>query len=288
MKQKAIIGFAAIMVFLLMKSNAAGGEFRRELSTDRPDKTESPYTVEKCRFQFELQLYGLAFRNTNLSDSVREVVRTGGFNGLAKYGVSDNIDVQFLLMYTGESRWLEQNRSGGSGWSIHDSIAGQSKIPKVEFGDPQIRVKINLKGNDDEGSAFALMPYVSIPTGAEAATADKWEGGLIVPAGFAVNEKIGAGVMVEFDYLSDDDGDGHHLELVTSATTALDVSRVIGLYVELFQSVDLAGNQPWVPTFDTGITFAITGDMQLDLGINIGLNRYADDFAPFLGFSFRL
>jgi hypothetical protein len=52
--------------------------------------------------------------------------------------------------------------------------------------------------------------------------------------------------------------------------------------------VDLAGNQPWTPTFDTGLTIAVSDNMQLDLGINLGLNRYADDFNPFVGFSFRL
>lgn len=287
MQRKALTMVVAIGLSAIGTS-AASAEFKRELSTDRPDKTESPYTVERGRFQFELQPFSMAFRNSEFDEGTKEVLRTGDFGGLAKYGVSDNVDVQLLLMYTGESRWLEYNSSGGGKWSEADSMAGQSKFPTLGFGDPQVRVKINLKGNDDGGSALALMPYISIPIGAETATSDNWEGGLIVPAGFAINEKTGAGVMVEFDYVSDEHGGRHHLELVTSATTAVDVSRIIGLYVELFQSVDLAGNQPWVPTFDTGLTFAIGKNMQLDLGVNLGLNRYADDFTPFLGFSIRM
>ncbi len=287
MHRKALTMVVAIGLFAI-GANPASAEFKRDLSTDRPDKTESPYTVEKGRFQFELQPFSMAFRNSELAGGTKEFLRTGDFGGLAKYGVSDNVDVQLLLMYTGESRWFEYNRSAGGEWFEDDSSIGQSKYPAVELGDPQVRVKINLKGNDDGGSAFALMPYITIPIGADEATSDNWEGGLIVPAGFAINERMGAGVMVEFDYVSDEGGDGHHLELVTSATTAVDVSRIFGWYVELFQSVDLAGNQPWVPTFDTGLTFAIGENVQLDLGVNLGLNRYADDFTPFLGFSFRL
>ncbi len=231
----------------------------------------------------------MAFRNTDLNDSTREFVRAGFFGGLAKYGVSERVDVQFQLMYAGESRWLEHSRpSGGGQWFDGDSLNRQSKFPIIEFGDPLVRVKINLKGNDDGGTAFALIPYVTIPLGAEASTADVWEGGLIVPAGLTINERMGGGAMIEFYYVSDEDGGGHHLELVTSATTAVDVSRIFGAYVELFQSVDLAGNRPWTPTFDTGLTIAVSENMQLDLGINLGLNRYADDFNPFVGFSFRL
>ena len=287
MHRKALTMVVAIGLFAI-GANPASAEFKRDLSTDRPDKTESPYTVEKGRFQFELQPFSLAFRNNDVNDSIREITRSVDFGGLVKFGVSDNIDVQLLLMYTGESHWLEYKSSGGGEWFEDDTLGGGSKFPTTWFGDPLIRVKINLKGNDDGSSVFALMPYVSIPIGADEATSDNWEGGLIVPAGFAINEKTGAGVMVEFDYVSDEGGDGHHLELVTSATTAVDVSRIIGWYVELFQSVDLAGNQPWVPTFDTGLTFAIGENVQLDLGVNLGLNRYADDFTPFLGFSFRL
>ncbi len=288
MPKETVIGLVSIVIWVT-GAGIDAAEFRRELSTDRPDKTESPYTVEKGRFQFELQPFSLAFRNSDLNDSTKEFVRTGNFGGIAKFGVSNRVDVQLQLMHTGESYWLEYSRRiGGEGWFGDDSLDRQSKFPNVEFGDPLVRVKINLKGNDDGRVSVALMPYVSIPIGAQAATADAWEGGLILPAGFSINERMGAGMMVEFDYVSGYDGDGHHLELITSATTAMDISDVVGMYVEIFQSVDLAGNQPWTPTFDTGFTVAITENMQFDLGVNFGLNRYADDFTPFAGFSFRL
>ena len=40
-------------------------------------------------------------------------------------------------------------------------------------------------------------------------------------------------------------------------------------------------------TFDFGFTYAITRDIQLDAGMNIGLTDAADDLNPFIGLSMR-
>ena len=48
---------------------AAGAEFRREISTDRPDKTESPYTVEAGHVQFELNLIEFGWDDSYPTDS---------------------------------------------------------------------------------------------------------------------------------------------------------------------------------------------------------------------------
>ena len=39
--------------------------------------------------------------------------------------------------------------------------------------------------------------------------------------------------------------------------------------------------------FDTGVTHALSKDMQLDAGITVGLSRRADDLTVFAGLSFR-
>ncbi len=204
------------------------------------------------------------------------MLRTGEFGGIAKYGFSDNADVQLVLMYSGVSQWTEGRVGGGS------------KFPVLGFSDPQVRLKYNLKGNDNGKSAVALMPYISIPIGAERVTSDEWETGLMAPAEFAVGDRVGVTVMGEVDYLANGAGNGHHVELVASVSTTIGVSQALGVYFELFQTVDLTGSQPWRPTFDSGLTLGVDENIQLDLGMNFGLNRYAADFNPFLGVSFRL
>jgi hypothetical protein len=271
--QTAILGLAIASLWLNV---AEAVQFRRELSTDRPDKTESPYTVETGGFQFELNLASLRFQDTELSDSRTLKERHGSFGGILKYGLASDIDLQFVVGYEGVSSWIE-----GS-----PARAGQSKFPSLGIADPGLRLKINLTGNDGGSPAVALMPYIFIPVGEKQATADDWQGGLIIPAALETGSALDFGFMVELDALADEEG--HHPEFVTSATTAFGLLGSLRAYLELFQQVDLRGDTPWEPTFDTGFTYGIGANMQLDLGINIGLNGHADDFSPFLGFSFRL
>lgn len=43
----------------------------------------------------------------------------------------------------------------------------------------------------------------------------------------------------------------------------------------------------WQATADFGLTYALTEDVQLDGGVNVGLTRAAEDVNPFLGLSVR-
>ena len=57
----------------------------RPLATDRPDRTESPYTVDPGHFQFEIDLFNQV-RDASTTESL-----VGGIN--AKAGLTDSIDL---------------------------------------------------------------------------------------------------------------------------------------------------------------------------------------------------
>lgn len=275
--RSAITAIGIGMLIFPAAHQAAAAEFKREISTDRPDKTESPYTVEAGHVQFELNLMSFSFDDSSPTDSTELKVRRASMGGIAKYGLAHNIDLQLMVGFGGVSSWIE-----GPGTGLETS-----KFPRFEFSDPGLRLKINLRGNDSGKTAIGLMPYVILPLGSEAETADTWQGGIIVPAAVELGERSGCGLMLELDAVSDEVGDGHHLELVSSATVSYDVSSAIGVFVELFQQVDLRGGSPWSPTFDSGVTIAASDNVQIDFGANLGLNAYAEDFNPFVGVSLR-
>ena len=256
---------------------AAGAEFRREISTDRPDKTESPYTVETGHVQFELNLIEFGWDDSSPTDSTELKVRRASVGGIVKYGLAHNIDMQLMIGVEGVSSWLDGRGTG----------SGTSKYPRFDFSDPGLRLKLNLAGNDSGRTAIGLMPYVIFPVGSDAVTADTWQGGIIVPAAVGLGERSGCGFMLELDALADEDGSGRYLSLVSSATVSYDVSSAIGVFFELFQEVDLRGESPWLPTFDSGVTIAASDNIQIDFGANFGLNGHAEDFNPFVGLSFR-
>ena len=57
--------------------------------------------------------------------------------------------------------------------------------------------------------------------------------------------------------------------------------------MEFFSSVSTERGAGWVGTVDIGFTYALTKNMQLDAGINLGVTRAADDWNPFIGLSWR-
>src|SRR5688572_22153900 len=149
--------------------NSTPPSLMREMSTDRPDTTESPFTVDAGHVQAEL--------------SFAEWTRDGDSDELAvlptnlKLGLLNNVDLQLVV-----SPYLRQE-------DVEDTSG---------FGDTQLRLKVNLWGNDGGSrTALAVMPYLSFPTGDDDLSANKVEGGVIVPFAVELAEGWGLGVMGE-------------------------------------------------------------------------------------------
>ena len=56
---------------------------------------------------------------------------------------------------------------------------------------------------------------------------------------------------------------------------------------ELFTEQTTERGSQFVATFDTGLKYLLTENIQLDAGVNIGLTQAADDIQPFMGVSVR-
>ena len=226
----------------------------RPLSTDRPDTTESPYTVDAEHLQFEMEL-----ANWTRDGSDREF-SLGELN--AKIGLDAATDLQVVMPF------YTHVRDGGEG-----------------FGDVEIRLKHNLWGNDEGATALAVMPFIKLPTANGDLGNDEYEGGLIVPFGFEGPANWSCAVMAEADVDADDDGSGHHLVGVTSATTSHEVTENTGIFLELVSVLSAESGSDWEAYFNTGMTWAVTPTWQLDGGIRVGLTDASTDFTPFLGAS---
>ncbi len=241
-------------------------DLMREMSTDRPDQTESPCSVDAGHVQIEMD-----FINWTHDRSGGETVDSIAFAPVnIKIGLTNNMDLQLVH----DSYTHERTRSGGLRSSVHG------------WGDLTARLKINLWGNDGGDSALALMPFVKIPLGSSAVSNGAVEGGLIIPLAISLSEKAGLGLMTEVDIIADDGGGGHHLEWLNSATIGFDLTEKLGAYVEVVAVVRDNG-APWVGQFDAGLTYGLTDNVQLDCGCNFGLTESAPDYQPFVGLSVR-
>lgn len=234
----------------------------REMSTDRPDLTESPYTVDAGHAQIEMEVVSLA-RDEGLD-------RTGYAGFLVKLGLLPHADLQLGF----ES--LHEDLDPGDLPPPPDDDSGPSNLT--------VRLKWNLWGNDGGATAFALMPYVELPT-AEGETDAAY--GLILPLALSGPWETGLGTMAQVDVLPDADGEGRHAEWLLTATVARDLFGSVAGFLE-----GASGHRPrsegtWTGLVNAGLTLAVTPDLQLDAGARFGISDAADDVAGFLGISFR-
>jgi len=244
----------------------------REMSTDRPDQTESPYTVDAGHFQVEMDLANATFdRDRSVGGDVRTTVWGVAPLNL-KAGLLNRVDIQLLLDSYVHSR-------------IEDRVAGTVSRASG-FGDLQTRLKINLWGNDGGRSAFAMMPFVKWPLARSALRNGRTEGGVIFPFGLDLGRGWGLGAMTEVDFVDDGAG-GYDPEFVNSITVGRDLTEKLGMYVEFFAVAGPAPGFRWQGQVDAGWTYALRENVQLDWGCNFGVTASAPDFNPFVGLSFR-
>jgi hypothetical protein len=235
----------------------------RDLSTDRPDTTESPYTVDAGHFQVELSF--VDYTRDRAGGQTRTTLAVAPM--LLKAGLLHNVDLQLGL-----DPWTHE-RTGGEG-----SVEG--------FGDTIVRLKVNLWGNDAGDTAFALMPFVKLPTADDDLGNGRVEGGLIAPLAVALPAEFALGLMAELDLVADDDG-GYTPDFVHTGTLGRAIVGDLAGYVEYAGFADLAGDQKYRAYFDAGLTYAVGPDAQLDAGVRVGLTEAADDLGLFAGLSVR-
>lgn len=239
----------------------------RDMSTDRPDKTESPYTVDAGRFQIESDL--VVYTRDHEDGVTTQSLDVLPFN--FKVGLTHDMDVQFV--YGSFSRV----RVGAADFS--DSEQGS--------GDLVIRVKRNLWGNDGGRTALGLMPFIKLPTNSLSSLNTEVEGGLIVPLAIELREGVGLGLMTEVDILRAERSGGYEPTFINSATVSFDLTKKLGLYTEIYTERSAEAGARTVVTFDAGLTYAVNDNLQLDTGVNVGLTEAADDVSVFAGISQR-
>lgn len=239
----------------------------RELSTDRPDTTESPYTVDAGHYQFEWEMLSAG---RDKEAGVRTETWSSSVN--LKAGLTDDIDAQLVL----EPYTYVRTKENGATQTTEGT------------NDTEFRLKINMWGNDGGDTAFAIMPFVRFPTHASAFGDDgKMEGGLILPLAFKLPGDWDSAVMLEFDAVRNEDNDGYVMEAVQSITFGHDIYGDLGCFLEFVNVENNEGGVGNEAYFNGGVMYALGRDGQIDAGFNAGLSDRAEDSRFFVGLSWR-
>lgn len=154
-------------------------------------------------------------------------------------------------------------------------------------GELYLRVKQRLTA-DEAKTQVSLIPYVKVPTARQAIGNGKWEGGIVGTANFPLPAHFTLTVGPELDVLANDDRGGHHVGLVSLVNLSHPVTKAINAYVEFWNEQEFApGGTIHHYSIDLAGTYQLKKTMQLDAGINIGLNRDTPGTQLYLGVSKR-
>ena len=130
----------------------------RDMTTDRPDTTESPFTVDAGHIQIETNLFGYARSRPDEDGTVTDSYEFATTN--IRIGLTNNTEINVVWQPYGSVRTHQADPVG--------------TLRQSGIGGLDIRGKVNLWGNDTfekTGSALALLPFVTLPTDRTTASA---------------------------------------------------------------------------------------------------------------------
>lgn len=262
-----------ILPFYVLAQNKAYSIFnpvpqdsvREEMETDRPNVTETPYTVDAGHVQYEASIVNLERKQTE-----KGLQRTWLINhGNLKIGLLPNTSLHVIFESYGVQTMFEK---------------GMPSMSTHGFGDLTLRLKQSLYGNCQGNFSIALMPYVTFPTNRYSDNR-LYETGLMIPATVKLPNDWKLGFQVEADYLRNDEEPGRHGELMQSLVLSKVLFDKLEIMGETYYAYDVK-HHLMHNYVDTALQYALSKDLKIDAGINHGLQKDAGD-NYFIGVAFR-
>jgi hypothetical protein len=248
----------------------------RDLTTDRPDITEVPFTVDAGRVQTETDIVSYARSRPDAEGAVSDswdFVPTNVRIGLTHASELSLVFQPYSIIRTRLRDPLGTTRNSG-------------------IGGVDVRAKFNLWGNDTferpGDTAFALLPYVTLPTDrSNGISPDGVEGGTVMIFQVKLSEKFGLGINTGVHVIRNSDVPGHHAEYTGSASLAYEWTTAFSTYYEVAARLNTDNPLGDIAVLATGFTYKLTKNLQFDGGVRFGATRAADRVSPFIGVSAR-
>jgi hypothetical protein len=251
--------------------NPTPADQMRPFSTDRPTKSNVPYTVDAGHVQYEGDLFIYSFNNTSTPDV--DVASWTVANPTFKLGLLNNVD--FEVNFSAYNSIRTTTRSTGStAWASG-------------FGDTFTRFKVNLFGNDGGKAALAVIPYAKWPTAPVGVGNGFVEGGLIAPLAISLPGGFTTILMGEFDYQKNPTDTGYHANFPALINVNREVVSGLTAYVEIYADWTTRGDLSDIYTADFALAWNPFPNFQVDVGINVGLVPAAVPYQIYAGISQR-
>jgi hypothetical protein len=261
-----------LAVILLSVTGVAGAAHAddRDFCGDRPGKATPSCTLDPGRFQVEAGLFDYAHSRDD--NSVEDDYTTGDM--LLRYGVNDDMEARI--------GW------DGYGWVRQRDRMRDAVTHDRGGGDITLSIKQNLRHPDDKGTAFAILPSLTLPVGGHAIGAGTWSAGVIVPFGADLAPKWRLTLDPEVDAAADQDRRGRHLAYALAAAVTRSVGQDWQLSAEgwAMRDDDPSGHETQA-SIDLSAAWQNGKNRQFDISTYIGATHATPRIEFLMGVSER-
>lgn len=243
------------------------------LVTDRPDFTESTQTVRAGRLQLES---GYTF-TYNRDDGVRTKQHTYP-EILLRVGLVR--DVELRIAWAGWTRsedFFHARNDVGRTVAMAGSVTGGNDL--------SLGFKYHIADQEGLRPDLGVIVAADIPTGHAAFSSGDVDPfvGLLWAYDLDADWSIAGNINFAMPTT-----DGRRIfEPQSSVSVGYAISDEVGAYVEYFGFYPASGNNADTHYVNSGLTFLITDDFQIDVRAGAGLNDDSDDFFTGVGFAWR-
>lgn len=215
------------------------GSIKAQLITDRPDQTESAYTVGRGNLQAESGVL-MGFEGDGLFQTRRILAPTNLF----RYGITSSIELRVLNQF-------ETRRSG-------------RQNPIQGLSDMEIGAKIELFKNENGHTRIAFLSHLLTPTGTTGLTGGSFGTINKISISHELNESLDLGYNLGYDYLGENRGN-----LTYSLTLGIQINEMAGLYVETYGQI--SNFSEFILSSDAGLTLLANDRLQFDFSFGTGI-----------------
>ena len=237
------------------------------ICTDRPTKSNFACVIETGHFQYEADFVNAS--RLSLDGTRTESVTA--LNPTLKYGLAPNVDIEI---------------NGSPAVSVRTRDASGTSTTLRGISDTTLRAKWNFLNDSKSGWSATLLPWVKAPTARRGIGNRAVEGGLIVPVNYQVTDNLVLTTAPEFDALKDTNGSGRHFSTSQLVNLGWSLSNGVTLYGELWGSWNF--DRPTTVrqySADVAVAKSLGKFLQLDAGLNFGLNRFTPGVQGYFGIS---
>lgn len=234
------------------------------MCADRPGKANPSCTVPAGDVQIET---GFVDWSHDRSDGARTDELTAGDTAI-KFGLTDRLHIEFDV-------------------TPFDQVGNRS-ADASGIGDSGIALKYRFTPDSSRVQA-ALYPFVKLPTANHSLGNGKVEGGLALLVDSSFGDSVaGWDIAPEVDLVADSIGSGYHAAMVQVASVGIGVTERFSLSGDIWGQWDFdpAGTVRQY-SLDAAAAYLLSKRVQLDAGVNFGLNRNTPDVELYSGIAVR-